>query len=226
MHRLPFIILIGLLIAGALSAQDLAPQPEGDPIAGGVILSPLVPDPYLVTVPYGAGIAVFPNCAGRFSVEPSFTVSLYDRAPLHLFTFSDGDTALAVVQPNGTVLCSDDADGTLEGAVMIEQPAPGRYNVFVGGYSADTVQTAFLVISRQPLSPANFGPEQIVARTLAGAFGAIRAQTAEITPEPASRLDFEAGAPGVQLPTGGFGSRTFPVSGGGPINLLDVPDLG
>ncbi|MGQ9908159.1 MAG: hypothetical protein ACUVS2_04910 [Candidatus Flexifilum sp.] len=222
MHRLSFIILIGLLIAGGLSAQDLAPQPAGDPIAGGVILSPLVPDPYLVTVPYGAGIAAFPNCTGRFSVEPSFMVSLYDGAPLYLSTFSDGDTALAVVQPNGTVLCSDDADGTLEGAITIERPAPGRYAVFVGGYSADTTQTAFLVISRRALSPASFGLEQIVARALTGA---IRAQTAEVTAEPAPQLNFEAGAPGVQLPTGSFGSRTFPVSGGGPIDLLEVPDL-
>lgn len=223
MRRLTLIILACLLIAGGLFAQDLAPRPDTDPIAGGVILSSLVPDPYLVTVPYGAGNAVFPDCTGRFSVEPSFMVSVYDFAPVRFFTFSDGDTALAVVAPDGAVTCSDDAEGTLEGAVVIDQPAPGRYSVFVGGYSAESVQTAFLVISRQPISPAAFGPEQIVARSLTGA---IRAQTAETVTEPAPSLAFDASTPVIDLPTGGFGSRSFPVSGGGPVNLLDVPDLG
>lgn len=229
-----WMIAIGLLIAlPAIAQAQTEPDAAAEPSAGAVTLTPRTADPYLVSVRYGGDEAVFNDaaCAGRYAPEPALHVTLppvttpADAAALRIFTFSDDDLTLAVIAPDGTRWCSDDADNTLEPGVTIPTPEAGRYAVFVGAYNADAPRTAFLVVTRRPIGPAAFAPDQLVQRTLLGALQpAVTAFTAQAA-DAVTALDFTAPTPTLTLPAG-FAPRTLPVTGGGAVDLLAVTDLG
>lgn len=231
--------MVVVLLAGIsvrVEGQAAVPQPDALPTAGRVTFTLGTPDPYLVSVTYGGGgLASFgADCPGQYPAVPSFVVEYQGGLPLVFFTFSDGDTTLAVATPDNTVICNDDAENTRDAAVLVNLPTAGRYAVFVGGYNESTPRTAFLVVSTQALGPALFSPAVLVARSVMGMPLVAQVAGVEAALPPVAlpaMLDFAAPAlvasplaltPG-QFSRGGV-SVSIPVAGG-PIDMSGLPDL-
>lgn len=75
-------------------------------------------------------------CPGYSRFDAADAVVTLDRAEgqISLFALSQTDLTLAVVQPDGRVICNDDAF-QLNPAVTIDDAQAGDYQVFVGAYS-------------------------------------------------------------------------------------------
>ena len=75
-------------------------------------------------------------CPGYGRLDAPDAVVTLDRAQdqISLFAVSDRDLTMAVVSPDGSVICNDDAF-ELNPGVTINAAAAGDYQVFVGGYS-------------------------------------------------------------------------------------------
>lgn len=124
--------------AAVPAAQDDTPSLENDGtfarvhLQGGFML-----DPYILRVLGGSGreaSELDESCAGEISATPNVVLDWSGETDvLYIFVYSDQDAALAVVSPDGVVLCNDDADGlTLDPIVTLEEPAAGNYEIFVG----------------------------------------------------------------------------------------------
>lgn len=132
------------------------------------------PDPHQVSVTAGGNLdaaRMAPGCVGWVSGPPSVAVD-YNAGdwPLIFSTESASDTTLVVRLPDGSYLCDDDSGGNLNAMVEMASPATGRYEVWVGAYSADaTGQAATLNISELARSainwqlPANYGHVELTA---------------------------------------------------------------
>ena len=89
-------------------------------------------------------------CNGLVSATPDFAFDWTGESDaLSLFVEADMDTTLLVVTPDGSVACSDDSGDAdnLNPLVTIEQPAEGRYLVWVGRLSPDQEPTGTLTIT-------------------------------------------------------------------------------
>jgi len=71
---------------------------------------------------------------GRFDAADAVVTLDMAQANFSLFALSDRDLTMAVVAPDGTVTCNDDAFELNPGVTFNQAPA-GDYHVFVGGYS-------------------------------------------------------------------------------------------
>lgn len=103
------------------------------------------PDPHNVTVTAGGAYdaaQLGDNCNGYIATRPTF--SLRYRAgelPLYIGAVADGDTTLVVRAPNGSWMCDDDSGGNLNPLVSWENPASGRYQIWVGRFGAQNETT-------------------------------------------------------------------------------------
>lgn len=119
-----------LALAGAASAQSHG----GAPGFGEVEYSGA---PASLAVRAGGALSLDAlGCSGFSTVEPTAVVEITRAGPLYLAAGSDLDLTLAVRGPDGTALCADDEAGALNPGVMFEDAAPGRYEVWVGTFSA------------------------------------------------------------------------------------------
>lgn len=75
-------------------------------------------------------------CPGYSRFDAADAVLTLDAAQprISVFATSERDLTIAVVAPDGTVLCNDDAY-QLNPGVTVEGAAAGDYQIFVGGYS-------------------------------------------------------------------------------------------
>ena len=75
-------------------------------------------------------------CPGYSRFDAADAVLTLDQASdrFSVFALSDRDLTMAVVRPDGSVLCNDDAF-ELNPAVTIDGATAGDYHIFVGGYS-------------------------------------------------------------------------------------------
>lgn len=108
------------------------------------------PDPYTKRIVAGGSVSASrakAGCAGKVSAAPDFQV-FYDRAGDADLTFkvvSDDDTTLLINTPNGRFYCDDDSGGDLNPKVVITNPQNGRYDIWVGTYGDETVQSTLQV---------------------------------------------------------------------------------
>ncbi len=144
------LIIAALLaaMAGAASAQDYNSAPN----YGVVRLSPgFRPDPHMVSLRAGGSIDArtrFSDCRGFITQAPDIRL-FWDgngSLPLRLSVTSNADTTLVVNGPGGEWYCDDDSGGGTNPAVALN-PTAGRYEIWVGTYSAGTSQPAYLAIS-------------------------------------------------------------------------------
>ena len=130
-----------------LLGQNL--DPDGEPYFETLTLSSgFSDDPRAVEVTAGgegSADGLGQGCSGSMGQRPD--VRLYYEAgttfPLNIYATSlEGDLTLVIRRPDGSWICSDDYEG-LDPAVLMEKPASGQYDIFVGifggGYGGGTL---------------------------------------------------------------------------------------
>ena len=106
-------------------------------------------------------------CAGFISAAPSYSFTWTGKPQaLRLFFEAQGDSALAVVTPDGQVLCGmNAAPDNLNPVVDVAAPAAGQYRVYVASMTPNTVTPGRLTITgdlkanpKALAAPATAGP--------------------------------------------------------------------
>lgn len=143
------VLAISALSAAGVSGQDLTAQP----IAGTVSLKAgFVPDPSIIQVRAGGvtdATGVHANCRGYISNAADVRLNYSAGSmPLIISVDSAADTTLVVNGADGSWYCDDDSG--VSGAnpmVRFNTPGSGRYDIWIGTYSAGATQSARLHIS-------------------------------------------------------------------------------
>lgn len=108
-------------------------------------------DPASIQVNQGGDVrlaSVGENCWGFADAAPSARVSYRaGRFPLFISTESDGDGTIAILAPDGSWHCNDDAAGGLNPGVTFREPASGDYLVWAGTLSELGTREATLHVS-------------------------------------------------------------------------------
>lgn len=132
------------------SGSDEAPNTQLQPNYGSVTLrSGFTPDPHEKSILAGGSIAASAaksGCEGSVSAAPDYQV-YFTPGDLDLtFTVeASEDTTLLINTPNGRWYCDDDSGGGLNPKVQITNPQSGRYDVWVGTYGDEMVQSTLKV---------------------------------------------------------------------------------
>ena len=144
--------------AGGGAGDGAGVDPDGEPFYGEVVLeNGFVPDPYLLELAAGGSADAAdldPACAGGIGSRPDLRLDFTAGAlPLNIFAYADdADLTLVVRDPSGRYRCNDDFEG-LAPAVLIDRPASGSYEIWVGVWDGvGEYGTATLAISE--LDPA------------------------------------------------------------------------
>lgn len=147
------------------------------------------------------------RCAGYVASAPDYVVDYQgqSRTPLEISAASGDDTTLVVMDPNGNVLCNDDANGTLDPSLNISNPVAGNYAVWVGTFS----------------SAGNNFPETVL--TVSSGSTSPTPRPTPTTPRPTAGLDANQAPTFDRIDVGrGFGSQTFDLQAGGDIEAYNV----
>ncbi|MCA9902995.1 MAG: hypothetical protein KC547_03985 [Anaerolineae bacterium] len=106
------------------------------------------------------------GCTGIIPVAPDVVVNWEEDTTidkLRIFFFSTGDPTMVVVTPNGETLCNDDVNPlVLDPMIEIENPASGRYAIFMGSFEGDAIEPGFLVFTSSDLNPATLDLSTLV----------------------------------------------------------------
>ena len=150
-----------MTLAGPYSTGTFSPfDPDADPalrvdFEGGETLR--------VPVPSGAAAGDVPNpvqggqCRGFLPDSPSLRIDLDADGPLALRAESEADLVLAARLPDGTWMCSDDADGRNPG-IQIDGAQRGRMMVWVGTFSASDPVDAVVTLGAGTVEAAPMPP--------------------------------------------------------------------
>lgn len=137
-------------LGGSGSAGGGAPDINLEPNYGSVNLdSGFTPDPHEKSILAGGSIpasAAKAGCEGKVSAAADYQV-FFEAGDMDL-TFlveASEDTTLLINTPNGRWYCDDDSGGGLNPKVLITNPQDGRYDVWVGTYGDDMVQSTLKV---------------------------------------------------------------------------------
>jgi serine protease Do len=118
------------------------------------------PDPFEVEMTIGGSIDaeyLGDGCVGFAAAEPDFRIYWSGSSgELRMFFESedDGDATMIVNLPNGDWTCDDDADGTLNPLVILEDPAEGQYDIWIGSYRRGEFIDGTLSVTELGLAPA------------------------------------------------------------------------
>ncbi len=132
-----------------------------EPTFGSASLSGgFTPDPHVVEMPSGGEVDVAylgGACTGHAAVAPDYRVN-WSGSSSELRVFFEarggGDATLLVSRPDGSWLCNDDAEsGGLNPMIVMEDPAPGQYDVWVASYSAGDFIDGTLYLTELDLEP-------------------------------------------------------------------------
>lgn len=137
-------------LGGSSGGGDETPNIELEPNYGSVNLRVgFTPDPYTKAILAGGAVPASgakDGCEGQVSAAPDFQV-FYEAgdADLTFLAEADSDTTLLINTPNGRFYCDDDSGGGVNPKVKITNPQSGRYDVWVGTYGEDMVQSTLKV---------------------------------------------------------------------------------
>lgn len=162
---LAFLIATPLLAATqARSPAQAGDTPSGDPAADTTratidLSAGFALDPYLLPVAgtgKTAAADVLKACNGFIADEPNVVVNWTGQAEqLSFFGYSDSDPVLVVEQPDGSIVCNDDAGlNTVDPLVTIANPAEGAYKIYVGSAQQDQPALGFLGMTALPMDDA------------------------------------------------------------------------
>jgi hypothetical protein len=81
-------------------------------------------------------------CRGGIANAPDVRV-FYSAGsyPITIWAESSADTTIVINAPDGSYYCNDDMDGSRNPGIRFTNPAPGRYEIWVGAYN-DSAQGA------------------------------------------------------------------------------------
>lgn len=142
-------------LGAAFAGQDVHAQDARLPALYGTMALQWAfePDPITVNVRTGLDVAlsgVGAPCVGFATSAPSYeftyTAGLH---PLYFVAQSTGDAVLMVRSPDGLVYCIDDTYGQ-NPEVAFPSPLTGTYDIWVGSYSAVSIDAALSITEIQP----------------------------------------------------------------------------
>jgi len=138
---------VAVNVGGGATLNYNAPPSYGSVTLYGGFL----PDPYTVGITSGGPINVAylgGACQGFARSNPDYSVQYNNPAGLLRFYFlGGGDTTLVINAPNGAWYCDDDGAGYPNPQIIFGSPAAGRYDIWVGSWSADQFIGGTLYIS-------------------------------------------------------------------------------
>ncbi len=147
------IALITLIISSGIGVTQDTLNPAGDPRYGRYVLAPaFAPSPFTRDALSGGDIEVKSlrlgdNCLGYAARDPDFLIELTgDFKRITFLSASAQDTTLIMNLPNGSWACNDDTNG-LNPALVLHNPPPGPYRLWIGSYSAETYDESVLYVS-------------------------------------------------------------------------------
>ncbi len=222
-QRSIFLVMICLLVAGAVSAQDSI-DPSADPLTGTIQLTDSdAMNPFFISLTTSGELdasELGEDCVGYVSSAPDLVIDWARESEfLRLFFFSNSDATLTIVTPDGEVLCNDDFNGTLlDPLVDVTSATQGLYSVYVGSVQENNRFPGFLVVTTlNAYNPAVVD------------LGALVPRATEDVDDPESEIPVSilqtAQEPltGVTLDiTTGFGDQTLEFAENGQIPLFDV----
>lgn len=112
------------------------------PIFGSTALtSGFMPDPFTTSITANGPVnmnSLGGGCSGFASSAPSFSVNYTSGSfpTLRFYFIGSGDTTMVINTPGGGFFCSDDSFGTVDPTIDFSSPASGRYNVWIGTFTA------------------------------------------------------------------------------------------
>jgi len=225
---------------------DFNQDPTFETAALGALFSP---DPYRVEMVSGGEVAVDylgGGCTGFAAVAPDFRLNWTGQSEELRFLFSasnGGDTTLLINRPDGSWVCNDDSDGSLDPMVVLANPGEGQYDIWVGSYEAGAYVAGELYVTERDLQPVAVRPSEL--NVSADPFYGSLSLTAGFTPDPrviemaaggstnvaylgSDCAGFAAQAPDVRLQWNGAGSALsvfFQPSEAGDASLIvNLPD--
>lgn len=146
-----WLTLIGWQAVKAAAQDGL--NPAGPPRYGKQVLAPgFEPAPFRFAVVSGgerdaSALNLGDNCLGFVMPDPDFAVHLEKGfSRITFLVDSAEDTTLIVNLPDGSWLCSDDANG-LNPALAFRDAAAGSYRIWIGSYSKEVHSSSSLWIS-------------------------------------------------------------------------------
>ncbi|MEM1054736.1 MAG: hypothetical protein AAGI52_04365 [Bacteroidota bacterium] len=94
------------------------------------------------------------DCPGFLTPgAPDAVVEWSDTSPMRLWVRSALDATMTIIGPDSEVVCIDDEDG-VQPALLLEQPTPGRYAVWVGSFMSDLDASPAATLHAGPPPPA------------------------------------------------------------------------
>jgi len=103
-------------------------------------------------------------CNGYIAEEPDLVFNVpEDRQNLFVYFEGDADATLVVAAPDGTFLCNDDVQqfDNVNPLVIVKEPMPGQYDVWVGRVSTDAPLKGRLTVTDLAKRPARLAPKPI-----------------------------------------------------------------
>ncbi len=164
-------LALSVLLVGQAAAHEDAGDPGTEPAFLTVNLEAGFPlDPFIVSLNGGGSVAaedLAPGCTGYVPANPSAAVVWEGETELvKAFFHSTSDATLVVQTPDGEFICSDDANALLlDPVVSLEQPATGRYAIWVGSYDEGQLIPGVLVLTtRSAVTPGTFRLRDLIDR--------------------------------------------------------------
>ncbi|MFZ4814352.1 MAG: SH3 domain-containing protein [Phototrophicaceae bacterium] len=116
------------------------------------LTSGFVPDPFTVGITSGGSVNVGylgAGCTGNATAAPDFSLTYASGAfpVLRFFFVGSGDTTMIINTPGGNYVCNDDSFGTANPSIDFNTPSSGRYDVWIGSFSAGSSVTGTLSIT-------------------------------------------------------------------------------
>jgi len=141
---------VGLLPPPAIATLDLSLPPDYGSTS---LTAGFLPDPFTTNLTGGGNISaqyLGSGCVGYMSAAPDYSVFYTSGAfPTLRFYFMGGgsDTTMVNNTATGSFICADDSYGTFNPTIDINNPVSGRYDVWIGGYNANTTVSGTLYIT-------------------------------------------------------------------------------
>ena len=170
---------------------------EQEPHFGMVALEAgFTPDPHTLSMASGGEVDASylgGECGGHAAIAPDYRLDWSgSSSELRVYFAAEdgGDTRLLVNAPDGSWLCNDDASGTLDPMVVVDDPGAGQYDIWVASYRPGTFVNGTLHITERPTDPTAATAAEL-DYTEDPYYGTVRL-TAGFTPDP-NTSDITAG---------------------------------